>query len=175
MPLYIDPELITDETAVAEAILAGMADRLDSALGLDEEEGWEPNEGSPETAYAEATGIIMATVAALVQDDERDDYEGFGTLILGVERMSAEPAVGYTKWTFNQAGTFIIPDGSELVLDAPDGTPIGFATLGDVQVVALEPGANGNGLSGPARDWEPLPFVTAVEMTAVTTGGRDEE
>lgn len=185
MSLYIDPELLTDETAVAEAILAGMADRLDSSLGLDEDEGWEPSEGSPETAFAEAAGIILATVATLIQDDERDDYEGFGTAILGVERLSAEPAIGYSKWTFNAAGTFLIPDGSELVLVAPDGTPIGFATVGDVtttgneatdvQVIALEPGIEGNGLIGAARDWEPLPFVLAVEMTTASSGGTDEE
>ena len=185
MPLYIDAELLTDETAVAEAILAGIADRLNSALGLEDDEGWEPEEGSPETAFAEAAGTILATVAQLVQEDERDDYEGFGTTILSVDRMTAEPAVGYSTWSFNAAGTFIIPDGSELVLDDPTGTPIGFATVGDVevtgteavdvQIVALEPGAEGNGLDGAARDWEPLPFVTAVTVTTTTGGGQDEE
>jgi len=185
LPLYIDPDLITDETAVAEALLAGMADRLDSALSLPEDEGWEPNEGSPETAFAEAVGIITATIAALVQDDERDDYEGFGELILRVSRMSAEPAIGFALWSFNQAGTFIIPDGSECVLDAPDGTPVGFATVGDVtstgneavdvRMIALEPGEIGNGLSGAARDWEPLPFVSGVTMTTMSQGGTDEE
>src|SRR5262245_31585706 len=129
MPLYIDPELITDETAVAEGILAGIADRLNSALALEEDEGWEPNEGQPETAFAEATGIVLATIAALVQETERQDYAGFGTLIVGVPRLEAEPAIGYSRWTFNAAGTFVIPDGSELVMDAPDGTPVGFATV----------------------------------------------
>jgi uncharacterized phage protein gp47/JayE len=185
VPLYIDAELITDETAMAEAILAGIADRLNSALGLTDDEGWQPSEGSPETALAEAVGILLATVASLIQDDERNDFSGFGTLVLGTPRVAAEPATGYTTWAFNATGTFIIPDGSELVLDAPDGTPVGFATVGDVtvtgnsavdvQVIALEPGTVANGLSGAARDWEPLPFVTGVTMTTPTTGGTDEE
>jgi len=48
--MYIDADLITDETSVVEAILAGIADRLSAALDLDEDESWEPAEGSPETS-----------------------------------------------------------------------------------------------------------------------------
>jgi hypothetical protein len=115
MPMYLDPELITDETAVAEAILAGLADRIDSALDLDEDEGWQPQEGSPETHFAESVGIVIATAMALVNDKERTDYSGFGSLILGLDRIAAEPAVGYTTWTFNEApgpgASYLIPDG----------------------------------------------------------------
>lgn len=189
MPMYIDPDLIADETAVAEAILAGIADRLNAALDLEEGEDWQPQEGDPETHLAEAVGIILATGAALIQDKEREDYAGFGSLILNLQRTAAEPAIGYTTWTFTEAppvgGSYLIPDGSELVMDAPDGTPIGFATVGDViatgasetdvQVVAVEPGPKANGLLGDAREFEALPFVANVEMTTASDGGSDEQ
>src|SRR3954466_10363716 len=121
MPMYIDPDLITDETAVAEAILAGIADRINAALDLAEGEDWQPQEGSPETHLAESVGIVLATGAALISDKERTDYAGFGELILGLARVAAEPAIGYTTWTFTEAppigGSYLIPDGSELVMD----------------------------------------------------------
>jgi hypothetical protein len=184
--MYIDAELINDETAVAEAILAGLADRLNAALDLALEEQWEPDEGSPETSLAEAVGIVVATAVSMVQEQERNDYAGFGELILRTPREAAEPATGFTTWTFNSIGDYVIPDGSELVLDALDGEPVGFATVGEtiviaagtainVEVVALETGARANGLLGAARDWEPLPFVTGVEMTSAPSGGKDDQ
>jgi hypothetical protein len=183
--MYIDAELVTDETSVAEAVLAGIADRLSSALDLDEDETWEPAEGSPETSLGEAVGIVVATACSMVQEQERNDYAGFGELILGVPREHAEPATGWARWTFNAPGDYLIPDGSELVIEAADGTPVGFAVVGDINVVgasatdvevtALEPGSIANGILGPARDWEPLPFVTGVAMTTAPTGGTDDQ
>lgn len=175
--MYIDPALITDETAVAEAILAGIADRID---------GWEPSEGSPETEFAEAVAIVIATAVALVQDDERTSYEGFGTRILDAPRLSAQVASATATWTFHQAGSYVIPDGSEAVFDLPDGTPVAFATVGDVAVtgateatgvpmVALEPGEEPNGVAGAARDFDALPFVSGVTLTQAASGGRELE
>lgn len=189
MTLYIDADLVTDEVASAEAILAGIADRLNAALGLDPDvDGWVSEEGQPETHIAEAVGIVLATAAALVQDTERNNFIGLGR-ILGLDPLPAEPATGFTEWTFASAvpGTdpVLIPDGSQLVLDAADGTPVAYATVGDilasgasatdVAVVAIEPGQISNGLVGLARDWEPLPFVTSVEMTTAPSGGRDAQ
>jgi hypothetical protein len=184
--MYIDPDLISDETSVAEAVLAGIADRLNAALDLAEDEGWEPQDGSPESSLGEAVGIVVATAASMIKEQERNDYAGFGERILAVPRTHAEPAVGYSRWTFNAPGDYQIPDGSELVLDAPDGTPVAFATVGDVNVLgvseatdvmvtAIEPGSIANGLLGPARDWEPLPFVVGVEMTTAAESGTDDQ
>jgi hypothetical protein len=183
--MYIDPELMTDETSVAEAILAGTADRIDSALDLTADEGWEPAEGSPETSMAEAVGIIAATALSMVLDQERREFAAFGEIVLGMEREHAEPAIGYSRWDFSPPGTYEIPDGSEMTLVAPNGQPVAYATVGDVtatgasatdvQVVALEPGSVANGLLGDAIDWEAIPFVVGVEMTTAPTGGTDEQ
>lgn len=182
---YTDPDLITDETTTAETILAGMMDRLNAALDLPDDEGWEPAEGSPETSMAEAVGIVLATGAAIALDAERTDFAGFGEIVLGIERTHSEPAIGYSRWSFNKVGDYLIPDGSEFTMQAVDGSPIGYATVGDVtvsgveatdvQAIALEPGVAANGLLGAAIDWEPLPFVVGVEMTTAPTGGTEDQ
>lgn len=185
--MYIDPELITDETATAEAVLSGTADRINSALGLAEDEAWEAQEGSPETSFAEAVGIVIATACAMVQEQERNDFASWGELILNTPRQAAEPATGVARWDFSDASVHLIPDGSEFVLDAPDGTPVAFATVGDVTsdgtsasvdnvpITALEPGMISEGLSGSARDFEPLPGVIGVAVVIPTSGAADEE
>jgi hypothetical protein len=184
--MYIDPDLISDETSVAEAVLAGIADRINAALDLAEDEQWEAQDGSPEASLGEAVGVVIATAASMIKDQERTDYAGFGELILRVPRLRAEPATGYSRWTFSEPGDYLIPDGSEMVVDAPDGTPVAYAVVGDVsvvaaeeatdvEVVAIEPGSVANGLLGPARDWEPLSFLTGVEMTTAPANGTDEQ
>lgn len=184
MSLYIDEDTITDETASAEAVLAAIADRLSAALNLPEDQQWEPAEGSPETSLGEAVGIVLATAMAMVQDRERNDYAGFGEVILDTPRGVAQPATATSRWTFDSDGTWDVPDGSELVLDAADGTPVAFATVGDftftgtevdIPVVAIEPGAIGNDLTGAARDYEPLPHLAAVVLTTVSTDGADDQ
>jgi hypothetical protein len=184
---YIDPELIVDETSVAEGILAGIADRLNAALDLDPEDGWVPSEGTPETSIGEATAIVIATALSMILEQARQDYAGFGRIILGIDRLPAEPATGFSTWTFHQTGTYTIPDGSEVVFNTPDGTPVGYAVVGDVdviaastaadvEIVALEPGIIGNAVddNAVAVDYEPLPFVAGVTMTTPPTGGTDD-
>lgn len=181
---YIDPELIADETAVAEAFLAAFADRMGYALGLPEGELWEPAEGSPETSIGESVGIVVATAMAVILEDERDDFASFGELFLKSPRQAAEPAAGIARWTFATGGAHEVPDGAELVLDAADGTPVAFAVTGDhpftgtfvdVPIEALEPGAVGNDLTGPARDYEALPMLASVVVTGSTAGGAELE
>lgn len=184
MSLYIDPDLITDETTAAEGVLAALSDRLNAALNLLEDEQWEPAEGSPETSLGESVGIILSTAMAIIQDQERNDFAGFGEIILNEPRLVAEPATVTSRWTFDADGTYEVPDGSELVIDAADGTPVAFATMGDVEftgtfvdipAVAIEPGAITNNLTGEARDYEPLPHLAAVQLTTVSSGGRDDQ
>lgn len=181
---YIEPELIVDETATAEAFLVAFADRIGFALGLDEDEMWESAEGSPETSVGEVVGILLSAAMALIADKERTDYAGFGELILNTPRLRAEPAEGTARWAFTGAGPYEVPDGAELVLDAADGTPWAFAVTGDYPVVggyvdvpiaALEPGAGANGLIGAARDYTALPGLDSVTLLNPTVDGSEDE
>lgn len=184
LSLYLDPELITDETASAEAVLAAIADHLNVKLGLAGDDEWQPMDGSPETSIAEAVGIVLATAMSLIQDQERNDFAEFGDLILNTRRGSAEPAQVTGRWTFATGGQHFIPDGSETVIDTATNEPVAFATLGDVTftgtevdipMVAVEPGAITNGLTGLTREWEAIPYVSAVTFIGTSAGGADEE
>lgn len=184
MSMYVDAETINDETAVAEAMLAALADRLNAVLGLAEDEQWEPQEGSPETSLAEAVGVVLGTAMSMVQDQERNDFAEFGSLILNTPRGTAEPATVTGRWDFATNIEHTVPDGSEIVIDNSAGEPIAFATIGDVTftgltidlpMIALEPGADTNGLGGDVREWDPVPGVTGVSFVGLSAGGTDEE
>jgi hypothetical protein len=177
---FLDPDILSDETAVAEAILAGIADRIPD---------WEPSEGHIETAAGESIGVVLATIAALVKSEARDSYSGFGEAILKTPRQAAAVATALSRWTVTEISALarIIPDGSEFVLDAADGTPYAFATVGgvtvapgaltaeDVLAIALEPGPGPNGLVGAARDFESLTWISAVTLTTAASAGADPE
>lgn len=185
MGLYIDADLITDETTVTEALLTAMADRINAALDLAEDEEWEPQEGSPETSFSEAVGVVLATAMSLVQDQERNDFAAFGRLILSTDRDTAEQAQTTGRWLFGTGGAHFIPDGSEVVIDTAAGDPVAFATVGDTAVVdatevdilmvAVEPGAIGNGLTGSVREWAPIPQAVGVTLLGLSSEGADEE
>lgn len=175
---YIDPEVLVDEGTLAEAILAAIADQIP---------GWDAAEGHVETSLAEAMAIVASTVAVLLRDEARDAYSGFGEAILGIPRRTAEIAQTFATWTAGDDVGYLIPDGSQVVMDGPGGVRVGFATVGDrviasgqttatnVRMVALEPGAQGNGLSGPAVAFDPIPGIVGVELTVESGGGGDDE
>jgi len=175
---YLDPDVISDEGAVAEAILAAVADQIP---------GWEPSEGHIETALAEAQAIVTATVAALLKDEARDAYSGFAQNILGIARQAEGVAGAVSDWTMVDAGGYLIPDGTQLIMDSPTGEKVGFATVGDVivppgdssvlgvPVVALEAGPQANGLIGAAVAIDPVVGVASAALASVSAGGADAE
>lgn len=178
---YLDPDVVSDESSVAEFILAQLADQIP---------GWLPSEGNPETAMGEAMGVVGATIATLLKEEERDNYAGFGSLVLGLTRGAAGLAAGTATWTLqaNDAG-MTIPAGTEAAWENPaTGESVAFVTTGDlfvpagtlvvanVPMVALEPGTGGNGIVGDASEWDALDVgVVLVTMAAESGGGSEEE
>lgn len=174
--MYIDPELIDDESAVAEGILAVLADIL---------EGWEASEGHVETGMAEGVGIVSATIAALIKLREREDYTGFGENVLGLPRHPADVAQVTATITLNTDEGGEIPAGFEFVLATPAGEEYAFATTAttvvpatqtevDVTADALEAGAAPNGAVGEAIEHDSLAIIDTVTATPAA-GGSDEE
>lgn len=175
---YIDPDVVSDETTAAEVILASLAEQIP---------GWTPSEGHVETALAEAVAIVTATIGQLLRDEARDAFSGFAESILGIYRRAEGVATALSRWDMVDDAGYLIPAGSVVVIDSPDGTPIAFATLGDhqvpagvtyldgVPVAAVEPGVDANGLSGPGRAFEQVPGATGVALTTAAAGGTDAE
>ncbi|WP_217913249.1 baseplate J/gp47 family protein [Miltoncostaea marina] len=175
---YLDPEVVSDEVTVAEAILTRIADQIP---------GWEPSEGHVETAVAEAMAMVAATIAALLKDEARDVYTGFAANILGIARRPEGVASASSDWSMTDDAGYLIPDGTHVYMRRPDGEMVAFASVGDVTVpagqtsaagvplVALEAGPQANGLVGAAEAFDQVVGVASVTLTTVASGGADAE
>jgi hypothetical protein len=175
---YIDPDILTDEGAIAEAKIAGVADRVD---------GWDPHNADVEVAIIEADSSIDAALGTLIKDEARDVHGGFGRNILGLQRHAAHVASGTATFTLAHTRGGVISDGFELVMETPAGDAVAFATVGEtdvpldvdtvraVPIVALETGPAANGLSGTPRDIDDDGFVDSVVVDESTSDGAEEE
>jgi uncharacterized phage protein gp47/JayE len=175
---YVDPDVIDDEGAVAEAILAAIADQIP---------GWEPSEGHVETALGEAMAVVAATIAVLLKDEARDVYSGFAQSILGLARRTEDAATALSDWTMRDDAGYVIPDGTQLFIRDAAGETHGFATVGDVtvpatqttalgvRVEALEAGSQANGLTGAVAAFDPVLGVAGVVLSTISRGGSDLE
>ena len=176
MPAYTDPDVISDEGAVAEQYLDQLAESI---------EGWVRRTGQVEPQLAEATGLVVAPVNALLIDTLRQDYQGWGETILGVARIVATAATGRVSIAFSGAGT--VEEGTQLAVTMGDGDQRLFYTtlevtadtpgmvVTEVPIVAAQTGADGNGGAGAVQLIDAYEFVSAVEMEGVTSGAEDEE
>jgi hypothetical protein len=97
---FIEPDIIDDETEVAEGILAGLADRI---------EGFSPVDGHLEAPISEATAVAIATAIVVLKDTVLDAYLGFGQRLLGIPRGAAGVATAVSTWTVD--ATQIAPEG----------------------------------------------------------------
>jgi Baseplate J-like protein len=176
---YLDPAISDDETAVAEAILAAISDRV---------AGWQPSEGHVETAEAEAVGVAVATAVVELKTQAAAAFAAFGELILGIQRIAAATATTTTTITLTTDQAVIglfIAGGTQLVANKSDGSPVALATrtdisipagtttLAGVDVDAVESGADSNGAAGPAT--VQLAGVLSASLDAPTAAGRDAE
>lgn len=185
---YIDPELIDDETQVAEGVLAALADTLGTP-----DQPWEASEGHVETAQAEAFAIVAATIAALLLEREREDYAAFGENVLEIARDPATVATVLATFTLTAPsdGTATVPAGYTFVLATPDGEEHAFAlaedlvvpvgeTVADATAQALDAGPDPNGATGDPLTNEPVEredhaILASVTVTTLAGGGADEQ
>jgi hypothetical protein len=178
---FIEPDIIDDETEVAEGILAGLADRID---------GFTPTDGHLESPISEAAAVAIATAVVVLKDTVLDAYLGFGQRILGIPRIAGAVATAVSTWTVDATQITTIPAGTEVQLTGPDGQTRFFVVVEDTPVVAgatpasttvtgvllaaVEAGPDSNGATNPAQS-EVLVGVTAVSIDAPSAGGADPE
>lgn len=175
--MYLDPDLIDDESAVAEGILAGIADRVP---------GFRPAEGHQSTPLAEATGIAIATAVRELKATVLDAYIGFGLRMLRLPRGAAGVATAVSTWTFDSDEELLIDAGTEVTASRPDGQLVTFVVLEDlevppgtdvvhnVQLAAIDAGPESNGAVGETEDVG-LVGVVSVSIDAPAAGGADPE
>lgn len=174
---YLRPDVIDDEVAVAEAILAATADRIP---------GWQPSEGHITTAQAEAVAVAVATAITAMRADLDTAYLGFARRMLGLVRAAAGVASTTSTWTANTVNGVLIPGGTPVRATNPDGlevvfvvaqdtnVPAGVTSLSGVELVALEAGPEPNGAFGEAINDE-LVEIDTVTLDQPASGGSEEE
>ncbi|MCA1571691.1 MAG: baseplate J/gp47 family protein [Chloroflexi bacterium] len=103
--------------------------------------------------------------------------------------LDATFAVANSTWTMRDSAGYEIPTGTEVAVAVTGDERIGFAVAepvtvppgstttaaGGVELVALEAGAEGSGLTGIVSLITPLDGPVAIALVGVTQGGRDDE
>lgn len=169
------PQIDTDEDAVTERILTGLATRL---------EGWEPYEGAPEVALAEELGREIAVLNQAAIDSLDLAVAGLGQTAFGFPAFDGAPAEIPVAIALTTAGT-VVPAGLTVVGLNDNGEEVAFELLTDIgaettpvlaTLVATEAGDFGNGVPiGHLTVVTATTNVTTVTATATSTNGADAE
>lgn len=152
-------------------------------------EGIKFAEGAPITWLIKAQARIDATIATQAAGTTTGYLKEFGETIINVPPIAAAPATAASTWTMIDSAGYTIPSGTQVSIASAGDQAVGFIVIGDVTVVpgeaatsagevllqAIEPGEEGNGLSGGASLVDALAFVQSIVLEGVTSGGVDEE
>lgn len=176
MARYIELPLETDpDTFVQDAF-----DYIQSVFP-----DWQPNDANLEVVVLAVVAQMAAEARDVASDVPASIFQYFGETIMQVARTEPSRATVNSTWTMIdnagytiEAGTLVgIPrTGDELVafevvsdvVVAPGST----ATAADgVTLVALEPGADANNLTGAVQLIDTLDYVVNVVLAAAGTGG----
>lgn len=169
------PELETDEDAVTDRILDGLADRLP---------GWEPVEGAPEVALAEELGREIATVNQTALDGLAYMLAGIGETAFGIPTYEGVPAQIEVDITVTEVGA-VIPAGfavagftindDEVAFELEDTVVAATETV-TLTMTAVTVGDIGNGVpDGPLTIITATTSVVDVVATNPSSNGADPE
>jgi uncharacterized phage protein gp47/JayE len=173
IPLELNPEVLVEE------IFASM----EAAFP-----GWEPNPANTEVVMIRSlVYVLFSPLAGLASEGADEILTRFGEEIANVQPHTSTPASGSMAFTVQDDAGYTIPAGTQIDLNRTGNELIGFRTVleavvpvGDteihgVEIEAIEPGTEGNGLDGEASLVDALFFITAVELEGTTEGGEDAE
>lgn len=185
MPEYIFDPIVTDVTVLEDDAIAWIQSRWPD---------WTPSESHLETWLVIALARMVAEARDVASDVPPEIFKYLGQTILGVNPIPASFATVGSTWTLtdNVAGR-TIEAGILVSIDGPDGDPVAFevvtdvdidpavlsTTAGEVQLRAREAGGdvqNNIGGVGVIADMiDSLAWVDEVTLMGLTTGGADEE
>lgn len=177
---YVDPAVSGDETTIATDTLASVQTMIPR---------WQPAEGHPETAQAEATAIAIGTAVQTLLATAKDAYSYWGTNVLGMPKIPpgvATSTITVTLTAAQQSTGLTIDAGTEVDASTPDGaqvvlvtvstvtiSPLSGGSMSGIAVAAVEAGPDSNNAAGTAT--MNLAGVQSVTLDAPTGGGSDEE
>jgi hypothetical protein len=152
--------------------------------------GWTPASGNLDVWILMAVSSAAAESRDVMSDVSKGIFRWFGDSLVGLPPIDAAPAYGNTTWTMANNKGYYVPAGTQVgITDPSTGDTIAFDTstdfsvppgstvtaAGAVQIVAVEPGAAGNGLGPTVQLLDPLDYVQSIVLTANTAGGQDAE
>ena len=172
---YVEPSLAVDPEDVAQESFDYMATQIP---------GWEPHAGSPDTHLIEASARPAAQAREAALETMRTGFREYG-VTAGIPAQEATRASVTSTWTVDtDEPTYTIPDGTQVLINGvgfeTDGeveivAPATSTAAGEVVLVAIDAGAAGNDLAGPASLVDGLPDVTSIALVGTSSGGQDAE
>jgi uncharacterized phage protein gp47/JayE len=179
--IYIELPIDTDPEDVLADAYAQLQDMIP---------GWQPASGNLDVWILMAISATAAESREVVSTVSKSIFRWYGNSLVNIPPVDAAPAYATTTWTVVDANGYFIPGGTQVGISDPDtGEVIPFETqadytvppgvtmtpAGDIQIIATDPGADGNSLGPDVELIDPLNFVTSIVTVAPTSGGQDAE
>lgn len=151
--------------------------------------GWEAQDGTPETVMIEGSAIEDAETRRAAKETFDTIARWFGTSVYQVPPRDPIAATVTSTWTLTHTNGGTIFGGTQITLEGVGGERRGFEVVedvvipfgnaatagGEVELVAVEPGADDNGLSVDPQPEEILDDLDSIAIVGVTAGGADGE
>jgi uncharacterized phage protein gp47/JayE len=177
---YIEPPWETDP----DVLIADALDYLTAAIP-----GWVPHEGNIEVWLIEALGNMVAVARDVGSAVPKSIFRYYGQSLISLPAVEAASATVPTTWTaidnagytieagtvvgFQRTGDVVEPfEVVETVVIAPGSLT---TAAGEVEVRALNEGADANGLGGALMAIDSLAWVNTITAVGTSAGGADAE
>lgn len=169
---YIDLPIETDADVMKDDAVASLQDAIPE---------YDPAAGNLETILLEVVAEMSAEQAEVASEVPSAVFRKFGAELVGLDPIDGVAAIGSTTWTMTDTSGHVIPAGTFLSI-----TGIAFQTSEEVTIgvgestatiaiVAVDPGTDGNDLTGDVDLVDTLAFVDSVVLIGSTSGGVDAE
>jgi hypothetical protein len=179
---YIEFPITTDPDELSAAAF----DELMSSIP-----GWTPQEGHLEVWLIEVLARMEAETRDVASRVPVSIFRYFGKSLMGIPAVDAARASVNTTWTVVNNAGYTIPAGTVVAYPASGDQQVYFevttdvviesgstsTSTGEVELMALEPGTEANGLVAGST-WQlvdALAFVSTITSAASTSGGVDAE
>lgn len=149
--------------------------------------GWEAQDGTPERALIEGAALEIAQNRTLVGEMLQEASRWLADSVFQFPRHDAVAASATSTWVLTDTAGHVIPAGTQITVAGLEGERVGFEVATDVTVlagasttaaggvnlIAVEPGAQANGLQADAQLEGFLSYVDTVTLVTVSAGGQD--
>lgn len=180
MPDYVSIPLETDADALAQLAFQYLQDNIP---------GWTPNDPNLEVIMIESLAPLAAEDRDVASDITTEVFKYWGAKVVELPPEDAQPAQALSTWTVADDAGYTIVAGTVVGMTNADGELVAFevrddvviapgdtvTAAGEVVLVAVEDGTQGNNLNEPVEMIDSLDFVTMIDLLAPTASGLDDE